>query len=472
MARGVLAELQRLGVWRAGAKFGVAVSGGADSVALLFLFLELQADLRAEAPVEIAVAHFNHQLRGAAADADERFVRKLAEAHDLEFYVDSTNVSAQAKRAKQNVEDTGRRARYAFFARLAEEGRVEWVATAHTMDDQAETVLAHLLRGTGLAGLGGIHPQSGAIVRPLLGVRRAELRSYLKLRAQTWREDASNRDTSKTRARIRKKLLPLLEKEFQPETAAHLTALAQRAREDEEFLESAATKRLADTLRDAGDALRVRMEDLVGRATPPALRGRMVRRLVKACKGHDGELGAVHVASILELASTGENGKMLRLPGGVEVRREREALSFRAHAGTGAGGTAIAYAHEVALSAPSVTVRVPSLLCAFRFTKIDWVGDRRETSNTRAVADRARLEHPLVLRNWRPGDRLQPAGRNSVHKLKRLLNEQGVSRWARNGWPVLASGLEIIWARGFGVAAQYAAHAGTKTALLIEEEPI
>jgi tRNA(Ile)-lysidine synthase len=482
LARSVFAALERVGVWREGAKFGVAVSGGADSVALLLLFLELKSDLRADASIEIAVAHFNHQLRGAAADADEEFVRKLAEAHGLEFYVGAADVGGSAKRAKRNVEDAGRRERYAFFARLVEEGRVEWVATAHTMDDQAETVLAHLLRGTGLAGLGGIHPITGAIVRPALGIRRAELRRYLKLRKQSWREDATNRDTSKTRARIRKKLIPALEKQFQPEVVAHLATLAEQAREDEKFLDAAATGRLAEELKDSREELRISVDELA--ETAVALRGRMIRKIVKACKGHDGELGAQHVGSVLQLAERGENGKSLVLPGGVEVRREKNALSFRtiadarseSHAVSesnlrGKPRGAIEYEHAVSLSVEETRINVPSLLCAFRFRTIDWVRERSETSNTSEVLDCSRLQEPLVLRNWRPGDRLQPAGRSGVYKLKRLLNKKGISRWERNGWPVLTSNGIIVWARGFP-AADFAAHEKTRSGLVIDEEPL
>ena len=439
-------------------------------MALLLLFLELKKESPGgDAPIEIAVVHFNHQLRGEAADADERFVRALAETHGLPFYSGSANVRAEAKHAKRNVEDTGRRERYAFFARLAEEGQVEWVATAHTMDDQAETVLAHILRGTGLTGLGGIHPISGAIVRPALDVRRAELRAYLKSRKRTWREDASNRDTSKTRARIRKRLIPLLQKQYQPEVTAHLAALAQRAREDEGFLDGAATTKLGESLQDARDALRILTPELTGRSTPAALRGRMVRKIVKACKGRAGELGAQHVASVLELACSGKNGKLLLLPGGVEVRREKDSLLFRA---VSENRSAIEYHHELAAGAAALTVSVPPLMCAFRFRTIDWLHQRSETSVTWASVDSAKLQGALVLRNWRPGDRLQPAGRNGVHKLKRLLNEKGVSRWERNGWPVLTSAGEIIWARGFGVAAKFAVTKETKTALLIDEEPL
>jgi tRNA(Ile)-lysidine synthase len=478
LARSVFAALEQLGVWRSGLKIGVAVSGGADSVALLRMMMDVRDAYRADAPMEIAVVHFNHQLRGRAADADERFVRKLADMHGLAFHLGSADVGAAAKRAKRNVEDAGRRERYAFFARLVKEGRVDCVATAHTTDDQAETVLAHILRGTGLAGLGGIHPVSGAVVRPLLGIRRAELRRYLKLRKQNWREDATNRDTAQTRARIRKKLIPLLEKQFQPEVVAHLASLAEHAREDEEFLNAAAATKLAGALHNGPakdgrkDEVRIRADELAGRGAAMAVSGRMVRKIVKACKAREGEWGAQHVGSVLELARRGKNGTRLLLPGGVEVRREKETLSFRGTAGPrGTPEAAIEYAHEIAIGAGERSVSIPALMCAFRFRQIDWVRDRRETSETWSVADCARLEGPLALRNWRPGDRLQPAGSNRVHKLKRLLNEKGVSRWERNGWPVLTSGGEIIWARGLGVAAKYAANEETRTALLIDEEP-
>jgi tRNA(Ile)-lysidine synthase len=474
LARGVLAALRRLEVWRSSAKFGVAVSGGADSVALLLLFLELELknDARTDAPIEIAVVHFNHQLRGKAADADERFVQKLAEAHGLAFYLGSADVAAAAKRTKRNVEDTGRRERYAFFSRLVEERRVDHVATAHTMDDQAETVLAHILRGTGLAGLGGIHAVSGAVLRPLLSTRRGELRKYLKSRKQRWREDATNLDTTKTRARIRKTLIPLLERKFQSEVIAHLAELAERAREDELFLTDAALSELSAGLKSARCELRMGVRELAQTAAP-ALRGRMVRKIVKELQSRDGELGAGHVASVLELARSGENGKLLRLPGGVEVRREKDALVFRATDNSrGEPEMAIEYEREVTLSAGGETVGIPSLRCAFRFRTIDWLRERSETSNTLAVLDCSQLRAPLVLRNWRPGDRLQPAGRNGVYKLKRLLNKKGISRWERNGWPVLTSDGVIAWARGFPVAAEFAANEKTRSGLVIDEEPL
>src|SRR6201999_4365761 len=160
--------------FRAGDTVGVAVSGGADSVALLLLLLELRHELE----IVICVVHLNHQLRGRAADRDEKFVASLAKHHRLDSFIARVDVAAQAKREKSNIEDAARRARLDYFAALVKQGNVARIATAHTADDQAETVLAHILRGSGLAGIAGIHPVNGSVVRPLLGIRRAALRVY------------------------------------------------------------------------------------------------------------------------------------------------------------------------------------------------------------------------------------------------------------------------------------------------------
>jgi tRNA(Ile)-lysidine synthase len=517
----VLAKLRQLAELRVGARIGVAVSGGADSVALLRLLIEAREEWRARkaapqiAPLELALVHFHHGLRGKAADGDQRFVQKLAEKYGMPFYPAGGDIKAVAKSAKRNLEDAGRRERYAFFQRLVAEQRVDFVATAHTMDDQAETVLAHLLRGTGLAGLAGVHPVSGSVLRPLLDVRRAELRKYLRSRKQAWREDATNLDSTRMRARIREKLIPFLENQFQAEVVAHLAMLAEHAREDEEFLKAATARKLAangasSVVQGADErVLRIRREELIGEGTAPGLRGRMVRKMVQSCKVREGELGAQHVASVLRLARDGENGKSLRLPGGVEVRREKDALSFHGlfhgtptaaqggkrrgkSAQASAGQSGITYEYEVRLENAAqvepkgerearaqgeqeagVKIAIPSLMRAFRFTKIDWPRKRSETSDAGAMVDCARLsKSALVLRNWRPGDRLQPQGRSSVHKLKRLLNEKGISRWERDGWPVLSSDGIIVWARGFPVAAGYAAGEGTRTAMVIAEEAL
>ena len=478
---------------RAGERVGVAVSGGADSVALLLLLMELREKLG----IVLSVVHFNHRLRGKASNADEKFVAALARKLGLAYYGDSADVAGMAKREKSNLEDAARRARYAFFERLIGEGRVNYVAVAHTADDQAETILAHILRGTGLAGLGGIHPVAGHVIRPLLAVRREELRAYLKSRKQTWREDATNLDTTRMRARIRKKLLPLLEKQFQPGVVNHLTTLAELAREDGAFFDAILEERLAELTRKGAEGTRIRISDLMdpwkkkesgaeneagaGSAENPvkikpalALSKRIVRCLAGSLKTRAGELGAKHVEAVLELARHRQSGKTMHLPGGVEVRRERDEILFCASGSSNKKSDAAPreFAHDVVLSGARTSVQIPKLGCVLRLTVIDWPPKREETSKDGAVLDRDWLYFPMVLRNWRPGDRLRPQGHRSAYKLKRLLNEKRVSRWERDGWPVLTSGGVLAWARGFPVAAEFAANERTRAGIVIAEEKI
>jgi tRNA(Ile)-lysidine synthase len=474
---------------RAGDRVGVAVSGGADSVALLLLLLELREKLG----IVLSVVHFNHKLRGKASDADEKFVAKLAAKYKLEFHCASLDVAKKAKKERANLEAAGRRARYDYFRTLADSGVCTRIAVAHTADDQAETVLAHLLRGTGLAGLGGIHRIAGPVVRPLLAIRRSELRAYLREKKQAWREDRTNRDTTRMRARIRTKLLPLLEKQFQPAIVEHLATLADLAREDEASLQSHAELRVLALAKETQGAVRIPARDIAcpgsesrsphepGKVSEKfagcsaGIRKRMVRYLVASIKQRPGQLGANHVDAVLEFARSGQSGSSLSLPGGVQVRKERDTLVFQTaenanHAATHQASREFEF--DIDMARGSQHVRIPELGCAFRFRVIDWPSERGETSKEDAVLDRDRLRSPLVLRNWRPGDRLRPLGHRSAHKLKRLLNEKHISRWERDGWPVLTSGGVLAWARGFPAAAEFAADGRTRAGILIAEERI
>ncbi len=466
------------GLLRAGERVAVAVSGGADSVAQLLLLI----DLRKQLGVVLSVAHFNHRLRGKDSDKDERFVAKLAAKYGLVFRSGREDVGAKAKRDKANLEDTARRTRYEFLEGLVQSGHVDKVAVAHTADDQAETVLAHIFRGTGLAGLGGIHPEVGRVVRPLLGVRRAELRTYLRSKRQTWREDATNRDTTKMRARIRKKLIPLLEKQFQPAVVEHLTTLAELAREDEAFLDAWLSSRIQKHLDIKSGSGRILIRELLecgegaetaGKRNRSMCR-RMVRLIVKQVKPRGGQLNAEHVRAVLHLAEHGENGKSLELPGGLRVRREHDLLVF---------GVASSFAESKKRKPPEfervidvhgaeAAVNTPEISCVFRFRVIDWPAKRGDTIETGFVLDCDALRSPVVLRNWRPGDKFRPCGHRSEHKLKRLLSKKRVSRWEREGWPVVTSGGSLVWTRGFPVAAEFAATEKTRNGLVITEEPI
>jgi len=473
--KALIAHFNKRGLLRAGSRVGVAVSGGADSVALLRLLIDLQDQVG----IVLSVVHFNHKLRGKASDRDEFFVSKLAEKFGLTLHVGRGDVARKAAREKANLEDAARRARYEFFRKLTEGGSVDCVATAHTADDQAETVLAHILRGTGLAGLGGIHPTTkDGIVRPLLGARRGDLRKYLRAKRQIWREDATNRDTARQRARMRKKLLPLLEKEFNPKSVQHLAELANAAREDEALIEGFCETFDATTLKTENGLIRVSTHDVdwpfplpVGDVSNHALGKRLVRRAFARVSTKSGQLTLHHVEQVLELAKNGENGKVLQLPGGVDVRRDDDALVFLPRDKKSSNkNSSKEFSHEVELGAET-SIAIQEMGCVIRIRSIDWPITGRDTSKSHGFAlDEAKLNGPLVLRSMQPGDRIRPEGRQHAHKLTRLLNEKRISRWKREGWPVLESAKNIVWARGF-VAAEFAATERTQKAILVSEEP-
>ncbi|MBI1740838.1 MAG: tRNA lysidine(34) synthetase TilS, partial [Candidatus Koribacter versatilis] len=220
----LLRTIRKQEMVKAGDRVAVAVSGGVDSVALLLLLLELRSELG----IVLSVAHVNHKLRGEESDEDERFVAELARSQDLALHSCAAPLD---QKPVSGIEAAARKLRYAFFRQLAREGRVSKIATAHTLDDQAETVLLRILRGTGLRGLAGIHPRLvleeegrafGEVIRPLLGIRRAELEEFLRERGQPWREDSSNRDPVYLRNRVRHRVLPLLKENFGPAAVENL----------------------------------------------------------------------------------------------------------------------------------------------------------------------------------------------------------------------------------------------------------
>ena len=476
----------------AGNRVGVAVSGGADSVALL----RLLDRLRDELGITLAVVHFDHALRGAESNADAMFVAELASALKLEFVAACEDVGAEASRQGWNVEDAARRLRYAFFDRVINEGKATHIAVAHTADDQAETLLAHLMRGTGPTGLAGIYPMAGAIVRPLLGTRRESLREYLRANGQTWREDSTNRDVRRTRAHIREQLLPWLERDFSGEIVAHLGELARLAREEGIFWDALVEDRFQALARRDGDDVRVAARDMLtplelqmadGRNRTSrkynefgplrTLTERLIRRLYEEVRGDRRELSANHVVQVMRLASGSSSGHHLELPGGVIVRRTFGELIFscretiRQPKGDGTAKQPSTYEYIVSLPlCRTATVSIPELGKCFRLKVIDWPVTESDTRKDANALDADLLRSPLILRNWRPGDAYRPHGRRHERKLKSMFLEGRIPSGERAAWPVLESGGRVIWAQGMPAAEDFRVRENTRMGFVIEEE--
>jgi tRNA(Ile)-lysidine synthase len=490
----VLDTVARHAMIRPGDRIGLGVSGGADSVAMLRIFAALQARLG----IALVVLHFHHQLRGAAADEDELFVKALAEKFQLEFAAGRGDVAGEARRHAWNVEDAARRLRYRFFAAAAQARGLQRVAVAHTANDQAETVLAHLLRGTGLTGLAGIYPVAGSIIRPLLELQRGELHEFLRGLDQSWREDATNLDASRTRARIRHQLIPLLVRDFDASAVTRLARLAGHAREDETFwrvLEDERFRALAT--RESPAAISVNIANLLtplpmlplaepsAEANPASaptivLSRRMVRRIFAELRGSREQLTSRHVDAVIELATKSQSGARLDLPG-VCVERIFDRLSFtgttgRAESVRKGGRSSESPDFAYTVSRPdrmqSANIVVTEIQRRISLKMVDWPPTRSDTVLGWGALDFDRVHWPLVLRNWRPGDSYRPHGSRRVRKLKRLLLESRVPRSLRGSWPVLTSEGKVIWASGYPVAEEYAAHPGTQVGLVVGEEKL
>jgi tRNA(Ile)-lysidine synthase len=489
---GVCDTVSRHSMVRAGDRVGLGVSGGADSVAMLRIF----EGLRTKLGISIYALHFNHQLRGVDADEDERFVRALAEQFEFAFVSGRANVAEEAKLERRNVEDTARRLRYAFFDSAAESHRLNRIAVAHTADDQAETVLSHLLRGSGITGLAGIYPVAGKIVRPLLESSREDLCEFLRSVGQTWREDLTNQDTSHMRARIRHRLIPLLLRDFDPAAVSRLARLAMHAREDETFwryLEGARFQAIATHESDA--AISINVSDLLtpmgisapanGTNSEPvtatmALTRRLIRRSYAELRGSREQLTSRHVTSVLNLATNSQSGASISLPG-VVVARLFNRLVFRKV--ENAGGTIQAYKFPEPNRAFAYTVTRPEELNStsivvteihrrFNLKIVDWPPSPRDTVSSGTALDFERVQWPLVLRNWRPGDSYRPQGSSSARKVKRLFLASRIPLDSRASWPILTSQGKVIWVSGYPVADGLAAHAGTKSGVIIAEEDL
>ena len=440
-------------------------SRGADSVGLLRLLLEL----RQEIGVVLSVVHFNHNLRGAESDADESFVAQLARRHELELHCDRGDVGRYAAVQHLSTEAAARQLRYQYFLRLMAEERLNCIATGHTLDDQAETVLLRLVRGAGTRGLAGIYPRLTypqlsqlklnqaksidsrfSVIRPLLCTQRAQLEAYLGEIGQDWREDSSNRDLRHARNRVRHGIVPRLVRTLNPRAREALAETAEIARAEEEYWQKEVERVLPEVWEVRTGTL-AKLDDL-----PLALRRRVLRA---AAESLGLRLEFRHVDEILSLTTT----SCSMMPEGWIVSKGKDKGGLQFQRGRKAEA---ASDYEYGLAVPGV-VQVPEAGAWFEAAIVP--GDTVSGYNPDHAFDPGLLEKELTVRNWRAGDRFWPAHSKSPKKVKELLQERRLAARDRKLWPVVVSGQEIVWMRGFPAPARLRPREGAKQALVIQE---
>ena len=466
----VLKYIRKQRLLQPGARIAVAVSGGADSVALLRFLLEMKEELG----IVLSVAHFHHGIRGVEADSDRQFVADLAAQFQLELHSGSADVPAYARDHKMSLESAARELRHRWFGDLVERGHANKVATAHTLDDQAETVLMRILRGTGVRGLAGIAPEQKQkhLVRPLLRTSRAEIEDYLKSIHQRWRTDSTNQDLAHTRNRVRHTLLPLLQRDFNPAIRETLAELAEMARLEDEYWNRELASLWPRLIRH-GKPTRSGRSSTGSASGTLALDLRMLNSLsqvaqamlVQMAAEHFGvTLEFKHIQALTEIAVDPKRSSRLSLPDGLVVRSSLRELRFSREPEKASED----YLYSLPIPGE---IRLPELGATIRAQVISAGKQKISGYNRASLLDRTLLAPELMVRNWRAGDRFFPAHSHSPKKVKELLQPSRLggrfSPAERRLWPVVVSAGAIVWVRGFPVAQAFAASSGD--AVLIEE---
>ena len=416
-----------------------AVSGGKDSVALLHVMLALQKKLS----IRVEAAHLNHQLRGEESERDEAFVRSLCRARNVPLHTARADVAARAEQTGESIEEAARRARYAFFQTLP-----GVVATAHTMDDNLETVLLNLIRGTSLRGLCGIPPKRGAIIRPMLPVSQEEVLAYLAANGLSHVEDSTNASAFARRNRLRHTLVPLFKQE-NPAICESVFRMDESLRQEDAYLDNAASALLSQASLEGGWSCKTL------RAAPEVICARAMRALLSAQQ--IAKPAQCHVAALMQLISCADGSQALSLPGGVTARRAYDRLFF-------SPGAPQSFAPRQLPVPGGVEISELSLVISCRVVK----NYQKTTPSPCTFAlryDTIKAPAALTVRPRQPGDQISlPGGSRS---LKKLFIDRKLPAHVRALVPVVCDGDTVLLAYPIAASCAHTAQPG-EAALIVQ----
>ena len=466
----------------------VCVSGGVDSVVLLHVLTGLAEEYR----LSIMAVHLNHSLRGKESDRDEAFVRRLAKKMGVRFVSEKVNVRSLAKKG-ESLQDAARDARLRFFEETAGRYKAQRIATGHNMDDQAETMIMRLLKGTGLAGLGGIPPKRGKYIRPLIDISRGEIEEYAAAKGLKFVQDSSNRSTKYLRNRIRLELMPMLES-YNPRLKCDMARLARILARDEDYLRCRADgsyKRIR--VRQGKNIIAMDLKKLKG--LHDAVKARVFFMALEELLGSSKGFYSYHVGDFLELLCSDAPNASIDLPHNLTVYKEYDRITVeRSQKPAPAGFKRVSEAcPRMHLSGVRSQKRDEGILFEQVLKingKTNVIADNglniaefnaeiqnptshipHPTSRSLACFDYDKLKLPLIVRNFRHGDRFIPFGMKGHKKLKDLFIEKKIARRKRGLIPIIVSGNDIIWVTGIRQAEHGKVGPDTKRILKIEMRP-
>lgn len=427
----LVAAVRKQNLFSPGETVVAAVSGGADSVALLDILTRLDLDLN------LVVAHLNHCLRGADSDADEAFVSALAARYNVAFAAKRVDVAALAAEKRLSLEDAGRRARYAFLEETAKEHGAACIVVAHHLDDQAETVLMRLLRGAGGGGLSAMASSRQSVKRPLLQIPRSALERYLKERGLNHRTDASNADTDILRNSIRHELVPFLRR-YNPKVSERLAATARILAADEELLDQVTETAFARMADAVDGSVTLPLPQLL--KEPKGLRLRLYRRSLVGLRGDLLSIGEVHLESVDRLVRSNRSNARLKLPGDCFVSRCYDRLGFESTPPSAPSAWRTEIPGEGVYPLPDGR--------RFLVQRVERPLTLEGGCRTVAHLSPESVPFPWLLRSFAPGDRFTPLGMEGTQKIKDLFINEKIPPSERSGVPIVVSGGEVVWVAG------------------------
>lgn len=455
MIKKVRKTIEKYQLLARGERVVVALSGGPDSTALLAAL----ASMAEELDINLIAAHFNHGLRGAESDEDEKFSRDLAEGLGLIF----CTAKMERNNHKKGIspEDFYRRERYAFLNQVAADYQAQKIALGHNLQDQAETVLLNLLRGSGLEGLKGILPKrDGNIIRPLIETSRREIIGYLNKAGISYREDSSNKSKMYLRNQIRTDLIPYLKEKYNPKIEENLAQMAEILRAEDEFIRQHTVQALQSSFIQK-QPNRVLLNIAYVNKLPSAVRLRLFKTILEDFSPEKNGFSYIHIKSLDNLSKMNGSGKRLILPLGIEIRREYENLIIERKK-----ARIKQTLYEYPMTIPgSVHVKERNVTLRAELTPRKGIDLK---SKNEVYLDLDKIQQPVVVRNRRDGDRFQPLGMAGRQKIKDFFIDRKIPQGKRNDIMLLADRVSVIWIENMHLNDRVKITKDTKNVLKLE----
>lgn len=474
MVKKVLDIIKKYNLIEKGDTVLVGVSGGPDSVCLLHILHKLREELE----IDLYAAHVNHMLRGEFSDRDQKYVDLLCKELNISLFIKKCNIIEMANSHRLSLEETGRKARYDFFESCSEKINANKIAVAHNKNDQAETILMNIIRGTGTDGLKGMEHRRGKIIRPLLDIDREEIEKYCVDNNLNPKIDASNNESIYTRNKVRLKLMPFIDKLFDSKVVDSIYKMSLLVRDDYDFIDSYAQNQYKNSIDEIGkDSVSLSVSQIT--ENHPAIIKRIIRKAIADIRGDINGIHNTHIQDIFMLCLEGRTGAEIHLPGGLKALKSYNILKIFYP-----DKKDVVADFEAPVIIPGVTrVCTDNMSISIKATIIDTLQTNSPDKNVKSNVENYRklrynsliqffdydkLYTGINIRNRRNGDVFYPYKSNGTKKLKDFFIDNKIPREIRSSIPLIAVNNEIVWIIGYKISDKYKVTENTKKVLKLE----